>query len=78
MKDNARKEGKLIIEEAKAQARKILETAQVQVKEVEAEIPQLKQRRAEFEAMLKGILEKHMKLVDTHPGDPTSPAGPPG
>ena len=76
MQNSARKEGELIIEEAKAHARKILETAQVQAMQVEAEIPQLKRRRAEFQATLKGILEMHMKLVDTHPGAPMSPAEP--
>lgn len=65
IKDNARKEGELISEEAKAQAQKILETAQVQAMQVETEIPQLKRRRAEVEATLRGILEMHMKLVDT-------------
>jgi cell division initiation protein len=76
MKNNARKEGDLIIEEAKANARKVLETAQAQAMQVETEIAHLKRRRAEFEATLKGILEMHMKLVDTYPGNPMSPAGP--
>ena len=65
MKDNARKEGELISEKAKAQARKILETAQVQAMQAESEIPQLKRRRAEVEARVRGILEMHKKLVDT-------------
>ena len=76
MKNNARKEGDLIIEEAKATARKILETAQAQAMQVETEIATLKRQRAELEATLKGILEMHMKLVDTHPGNPMSLAGP--
>jgi len=76
MKSNARKEGDLIIEEAKANARKILETAQSQAMQVETEIAQLKRQRAEFEATLKGILEMHLKLVDAHPENQTSPAGP--
>jgi len=76
MKSNARKEGDLIIEEAKANARKILETAQAQAMQVETEIAHLKRQRAEFEATLKGILEMHLKLVDSHPENQTSPAGP--
>jgi cell division initiation protein len=76
MKNNARKEGDLIIEEAKADARKVLETAQTQAMQVETEIAQLKRKRAEFEATLRGILEMHKKLVDTHPGNQMPPAGP--
>ena len=76
MKNSVRKEGDLIIEEAKATARKILETAQAQAMQVETEIAPLKRLRAEFRATLKGILEMHMKLVDTHLGNPMSPAGP--
>jgi len=76
MKTNARKEGDLIIEEAKANARKVLETAQTQAMQVETEIAQLKRQRAEFEATLRDILEMHMNLVDTHPGNQMDPAGP--
>lgn len=76
LKNNARKEGDLIIEEAKANARKVLETAQTQAMQVETEIAQLKRQRAEFEATLRGILEMHMKLVNTPPGNQMSPASP--
>ena len=76
MKANARKEGDLIIEEAKANARKILETAQTRAMQVEIEIARVKLQRAEFEATLRSILEMHMKLVDTPPGDQMSPADP--
>ena len=76
MKNNARKEGDLIIEEAKANARKVLETVQTQAMQVETEIAQLKRQRAQFEATLRGILEMHKKLVDTHPGNQMSPASP--
>jgi cell division initiation protein len=76
MKNNARKEGDLIIEEAKANARKVLETVQTQAMQVETEIAQLKRQRAQFEATLRGILEMHMNLVDTHPGNQMSPASP--
>ena len=75
MKNSARREGDLIIEEAKASARKILEMAQGQAMQVETEIAQLKRQRGEFEAALKGILEMHMKLIDAHPGNSLSPAG---
>jgi len=76
MKNSARKEGDLIIEDAKSIARKILETAQAHAMQVETEVAPLKRQRAEFEATLKGILEMHLKLVDAHPGNPMSPSGP--
>jgi len=74
MKNQARKEGELIIEDAKANARKIWETAQVQAMQVETEIARLKRQRAEFEASLKSILEMHLSLLDTRPENRSSPA----
>ena len=74
MKNQARKEGELIIEEAKGTARKILQTAQGQVLEVETEITRLQRQRGEFEASLKSILQMHLSLLDSRPGNPISPA----
>jgi len=76
MKKKAGKEGEMILEEARARARKILETVQAEAKQVEGEIGPLKRQREEAKAMLKGILEMHSKLVDTYPGDPI-PSAPP-
>jgi cell division initiation protein len=74
MKNQARKEGELIVEEAKGNARKILESAQGQAIQIEGEIAQLRRQRAEFEASLKSILEMHQSLLETHPGNRNSPA----
>lgn len=74
MKNQARKEGELVVEEAKGNARKILEAAQGQAMQIEGEIAQLRRQRAEFEASLKSILEMHQSLLDTHPGNRNSPA----
>jgi len=65
MKNNARKEGELIIEEAKLNARKILEAAQTQALKIEAEINQLKRQRAEFEASLRATVEMHWRLLES-------------
>jgi len=73
MKNQARKEGELIIEEAKGNARKILQTAQSQALEVETEITRLQRQRAEFEASLKSILQMHLSLLDTRPENRVSP-----
>ncbi len=64
MQNNARKEGELIIEEAKLNARKILEAAQAQALQIEAEINQLKRQRAEFEASLRATVEMHWRLLE--------------
>jgi cell division initiation protein len=65
MKNNARKEGELIIEEAKLNARKILESAQTQALQIEGEINQLKRQRAEFEASLRATVEMHWRLLES-------------
>jgi cell division initiation protein len=73
LKNNARKEADLIIEEAKASSRKILETAQTQARHMEGEISPLRRQRVEVEAALKGILEMHRKLVESYSPKPISP-----
>ena len=73
MKNQARKEGELIIEEAKGNARKILQTAQGQAMQIETEITQLQRQRAEFEASLKSILEMHLSLLENRPGNQSFP-----
>jgi cell division initiation protein len=65
MKNNARKEGELIIEEAKLNARKVLEASQAQALQIEAEIGQLKRQRAEFEAALRATVEMHWRLLES-------------
>ncbi len=79
MQNNARKEGELIIEEAKLNARKILEAAQAQALQIEAEINQLKRQRAEFEASLRATVEMHWRLLESTQEDTaeSTPAGEP-
>jgi cell division initiation protein len=75
MKNSARKEGELIIEEAKGNARKVMETAQAQAMQVEAEITQLKRQRSEVEASLKAAVEMHLRLLEA--GRENRPSGNP-
>jgi cell division initiation protein len=75
MKNSARKEGELIIEEAKGNARKVMETAQAQAMQVEVEITQLKRQRAEFETSLKAAVEMHLRLLEA--GRENRPSGTP-
>jgi cell division initiation protein len=65
MKNNARKEGELIIEEAKLNARKIVESARAQALQIEAEINQLKRQQGQFEATLRATIEMHRRLLES-------------
>ncbi|MFH1757431.1 MAG: DivIVA domain-containing protein [Pseudomonadota bacterium] len=64
MKNNARREGELIIAEAKGNAQRIFDSIQAQALQVEAEINQLKRQRVQFEASLKAIIEMHLKMLE--------------
>ena len=64
MKNNARRGGELIIEEAKMNAQRILDNAQSQTLQVETEINQLKRQRAQFEASFKANIEMHLKMLE--------------
>jgi len=64
IRNNARKEGELIIEEAKGNARKIIDAAQAEALQIEAEIRRLERQRAEWEASLRSTLEMHLKLLE--------------
>ncbi len=66
MKNNARKEGELIIEEAKGNARKIMDEAHGRASEVESEIAQLKRQRAEFDASLKATIDAHLRMLEAN------------
>jgi len=79
MKNNTRKEGEIIVEEAKLNARKILEAAQGQALQIGAEVNQLKRQRREFEAALRATVEMHWRLLgetqeETEETDESSPA----
>ena len=65
MKNNARKEGELIIEEAKLNARKIVESSRAQALQIETEINQLKHQRGQFVAALKATIEMHQRLLES-------------
>ncbi len=64
MKNSARKEAELIIEEAKLNAQKIIGNGQSQALQVENEINQLKRQRAQFEASFKANIEMHLKMIE--------------
>jgi cell division initiation protein len=65
VKQSARREGELIVEEAKQTAQKIVDNAQGQALKIEGEINQLKRQREEFEASLQATIEMHRKLLES-------------
>jgi cell division initiation protein len=74
IKTNARKEGDLIIEEARGNARKIIEAAQTQAIQLQTDIAQLHRQREEFKASLKSTVDMHLRLLESYREGPSSPA----
>jgi cell division initiation protein len=73
IKNNARKEGDLIIEEARGNARKIIEVAQTQAIQLQTDITQLHRQREEFKASLKSTVDMHLRLLESYREGPPSP-----
>jgi cell division initiation protein len=67
IKNNAQKEGELIIEEAKGNARKIVNDAQAQALQIEEEINHLKRLKAQCESSLKATIEMYRQLLESPP-----------
>jgi cell division initiation protein len=65
IRENARKEGELTIQEAREQARRIIENAQSEAFQIDGEIHQLKKQRAQFEASLRATIEMHWRLLES-------------
>jgi cell division initiation protein len=65
IRENARKEGELMIQEARDQARRIIENAQSEAIQIDGEIQQLKKQRAQFEASLRATIEMHWRLLES-------------
>jgi cell division initiation protein len=65
MKKNARKEGDLIIEEARQQARKVVDNGQAQALKIEEEISRLKQQKLQFEATMAATIDTHRRLLES-------------
>ena len=73
IKNNARKEGDLIIEEARGNARKIIEAAQTQAIQLQTDITQLHRQREEFKASLKSTVDMHLRLLESYREGSSSP-----
>jgi len=67
MKNNARKEAELIIEEAKTESRKLLQNAQAEALKIEEEINHLQRQKTQLRAELLGTIEMHRRILDSPP-----------
>jgi len=63
MKENARKEGELIIAESKVRGDDIIRQAQSRASNISDDILRLKKQRAEFEASLKALIYYHTTQI---------------
>jgi len=63
IKDNARKEGELIIAEAQVRGDDIIRQAQSRASNISDDILRLKKQRAEFEASLKALISYHTTQI---------------
>ncbi len=66
MKEEAKKEGRLVLREAELRGQKLVEQAQKKVSQLEDSIRGLRMERDAFERKLRALLEQHLKLLEMH------------
>ncbi len=66
IKEEAKKEGRLVIREADLRGQKLLDQVQRKVSQMEDSIRGLKMERDAFERKLRSLLEQHLKLLEMH------------
>ncbi len=66
MKEEAKKEGRLVLREAELRGQKLVEQAQKKVSQLEDSIRGLRMERDAFERKLRVLLEQHLKLLEMH------------
>jgi DivIVA domain-containing protein len=64
IREQAEREGQLIIREARADAEKLLDGARAEARRVEAEISSLERMRRAFIAQLRALAERHLQEID--------------
>ena len=67
MKNNARKEADLIIEDAKTEGRKMLQNAQAEALKIEEEINHLQRQKTQLRAELLATIEMHQRILESPP-----------
>ena len=76
MKNNARREAELIIEDGKTEGRKIVQNAQAEALKIEEEINQLQRQKAQFRAALLATIEMHHRMLEFPPDPDKALPGP--
>jgi cell division initiation protein len=71
IKENAKREGGLIIKEAELRAETLLEQAHQKLGQVQAETAELRRQRDLFAAKLRGLIKTHLDLLEAQPDRPT-------
>jgi cell division initiation protein len=66
MKEEAKKEGRLILREAEMKGQKLIEQVQKKASQMEEGLRGLRLERDTFERRLRMLLEQHLKLLDMH------------
>jgi len=66
IKEEAKKEGRLVLREADLRGQKLLDQVQRKVSQLEDSIRGLKMERDAFERRLRSLLEQHLKLLEMH------------
>jgi cell division initiation protein len=65
LKVGARKEADIILAEAEHEAEKIVQSAHQKLVQVVEDINELKRQRVQFESQLRGVIDGHLKLLET-------------
>lgn len=65
MKTNAQKEAEIIIQEAELKAEKILQDSYRRQGRIKNEIEELKKFKASFYAQIRGIIDSHLRLLES-------------
>ena len=68
-KDNATREGELVIQEAQLKAKSILEECRTRTEELRREMVSLRQEKETYLARFKTLAEAQIKFIDTHKDD---------
>lgn len=68
-KENANREGDLVIQEAQLKARGILEECRVRTEELRREIIGLRKEKETYLARFKGLAESQISFIETHKDD---------
>jgi len=66
MKEEAQREGELVVREARQKADHILHQARAESLRIEGQISQLRIERRNFEERLRMLVEEHLRLIHQH------------